>query len=374
MKVGVDARLLSRPLTGIGRYTHEMCKSICKMDYISLYLYCPSPIHDEVLKGLETAYIKYGVWNCGISRQVWSETLLPVWAARDRVDVFWGPAHRLPRWLPSRIARVVTIHDLVWMRAGETMRPLSRLLESYQMPFAARMADAVVCDSKAVANDVKYEFNLSSDKLSIVPLAANFFTPGSFEVLHKAGVKCPYFLFVGTLEPRKNLINLLKAYAGLPREYKERVNFVIAGGEGWGRNMHQVITGLELSKYVKLVGYVDENILATLYSNARFLALPSFYEGFGLPLVEAMEYGIPVLTSNTSSMPEVVGDAGLLVDPSDIDSISDGLKKLIGDKELRKRLAARAKYRASKFDWDTSSVKIIETFKSAISYRKQRLP
>ena len=104
------------------------------MTNVSLYLYSPAPVRDDVVLGLETAKIRVGNWDNGLLRQLWSETYLPLWVKNDGVDIFWGPAHRLPRWLPRNLARVVTIHDLVWKYAGDTMRPLSRLLERYQMP------------------------------------------------------------------------------------------------------------------------------------------------------------------------------------------------------------------------------------------------
>ena len=372
MKIGVDARLLSRPLTGIGRYTLEMCRALSKEGSVSLYLYSPAPIQPEIVINLGSANIRTGNWNNGLLRQLWTESYLPFWAKKDGVDVFWGPAHRLPHWLPRNMARVVTIHDLVWKYAGDTMRPLSRLLECYQMPAAVQAADAVVADSSATADAVKEEFCIDSNKLSVVPLGASLAeNAASFEMLQEQGINRPYFLFVGTLEPRKNLIRLLTAYSHLSDSIKDQATLVIAGGKGWGGiDINDTVADLGLEKYVRILGYVDESALATLYANALFLAMPSLYEGFGLPLVEAMVHGTPVLTSNNSSMPEVAGNAGLLIDPLDIQSIKNGLDELITNHNLRRALAGNARENVTRFNWDTAAKQLVSVFEKAISGRE----
>lgn len=372
MKVGVDARLLSRPLTGIGRYTLEMCRALSKIPEISLCLYSPSSIPDEVRRSFPFAQLRTMKWENGLLRQFWSESYLPLWAKMDAVDVFWGPAHRLPRLLSKAIPRVVTIHDLVWKYAGETMRRPTYFLEKIQMPFAVRAADLVVADSQATANAVKLEFEVDADNLMVVSLAANRIENAAcFDDLKEHGINSSYFLFVGTLEPRKNLTRLLTAYSQLPKAVKLQASMVIAGGKGWGEfNLEDTIAKLDLAGYVGVLGYVDESTLTALYANAMFLAMPSLYEGFGLPLVEAMAHGTPVLTANNSSMPEVAGDAGLLVDAEDINSIKEGLSQLLTDKMLRNTLGINAKIQAKKFNWDESARQLILAFNEAGSRRR----
>ncbi len=371
MKIGVDARLLSRPITGIGRYTLEMCRSLLKIPHISLYLYSPAPISADIAFDSERVNIRTAHWESGLLRQLWSESYLPIWAKMDGVDVFWGPAHRLPRWLPNNIARVVTIHDLVWIYAAETMRPISRMLERCQAPFGVKTADRVVADSQATADAVKKEWPVCSDKLSVIPLGASRVGDvAPFEVLKRLGITGPYFLFVGTLEPRKNLARLLRAYALLHESLKSRLMLVIAGGKGWGGvNIDEIVADLGLTKNVRIVGYVDDATLSALYTHAQFLAMPSLYEGFGLPLVEAMVYGTPVLTSNNSSMPEVAGEAGLLVDAGSVGSIKRGLAEMITSPELIKRLTDHAKSNAARFSWDDSAQQLVSVFEKAIQSR-----
>jgi len=371
MKVGVDARLLSRPLTGIGRYTLEMCCALSKLEGISLYLYSPAPFPDEIISVLQGANIRTQHIKGALLRQLWGSFILPLLAKRDQVDVFWGPSHRLPGLLPKAMARVVTIHDLVWKYVGETMRPISRLRESIQMPHAIKNADAIVADSTATADAITAEFSILNNKLNTVLLGATPapITPSPLP-LEKTGITRPYFLFVGTLEPRKNLSRLLSAYSRLPVPLKDKAMLVIAGGKGWGGiDIDTLVSDLNLNEHVRSLGYVDEATLAGLYSNALFLAMPSLYEGFGLPLLEAMTHGTPVLTANNSSMPEVAGDAGLLVDALDINSIATGLEQLISDATVLEGLALKTASNVLRFNWDQSATQLLAVFKKAIAAR-----
>jgi len=372
LKIGVDARPLSRPLTGIGRYTLEMCKSLSKIDNISLYLYSPSPIDFENLENI--TYIKYRTknWHNGFLKQLWAEFFLPKWAKEDKIDVFWGPVHRLPRFLPKTIASVITIHDLVWKYAGDTMHSFTYFLEKFQMPSAIKAADFIVTDSQSTFDAVKLEFGVESKRLALIPLAAVFIQNNiSFEELKKYNINLSYFLFVGTLEPRKNLARLLEAYSLLPKKLKLQTMLVIVGGKGWGNvDLENIIAQLNLGDYVKVLGYVDEQSLTALYAHAKFLAMPSIYEGFGLPLLEAMTQGTPVLTSNNSSMPEVAGNAGLLIAAQDVNSIKEGLFQLLSNDELLASFALNTKTQARKFNWDKSAVQLFNVFNKAINLHR----
>ncbi|MCF6281535.1 MAG: glycosyltransferase family 4 protein [Candidatus Polarisedimenticolaceae bacterium] len=345
-----------------------MCRSLSKIPHISLYLYSPAPICADLPLDFERVIVRTCGWENGLLRQLWSESYLPMWAKTDEVDVFWGPGHRLPRWLSGNIARVVTIHDLVWIYAAGTMRPLSRILESFQVPFGVNTADEIVADSQATADALITELSACSDKLTVIPLGSpQTVNSSSFEELKVVGINRPYFLFVGTQEPRKNLIRLLIAFSRLSGSLKDQIMFVIAGGKGWGGvKISSTVAELGLTNNVLVLGYVEESTLSSLYANAQFLTMPSLYEGFGLPLVEAMVYGTPVLTSNNSSMPEVAGDAGLLIDAEDIDSIKSGLIEMISNPDVLDKLANNAKTNAARFNWDDSAQQLVSVFEKAI--------
>lgn len=373
MRIGIDAQLLSEPVTGIGRYTAELSRELLQLEG-DFRFYTPKP---PVVSGWEGpgSSLRSAHFPGRFGKIVWSQTLLPYWAARDQVDLFWGPTHRLPRFLPASIARVVTIHDLVWKHAAETMRPLSRLLEQRLMPDAVRLADRVMADSQSTADALEDAFPESRDKVRVVPLGATWLGPAdSFASLAVLGIERPYFLFVGTLEPRKNLRRLLAAFASLPRDLREATLLVVAGGQGWGGvDLDALRAEYQLERQVVVTGYVSDAQLATLYAHARFLAMPSLYEGFGLPLVEAMQYGTPVLVSDSSSLPEVAGDAGMLVDPLDVRAMAEALALLIREDAVRDCLAARAKENAEKFSWTRAAREAMEVFAEAVVERRHRV-
>lgn len=375
MKIGVDAQMLCRPVTGIERYAFEMLREMIRLEPGNhFFLYAPRPMTVDFGDNKHVS-VRAANMNFRGAGTVCSQVQLPYWANRDRPDVLWGPGHRLPRLLSNKIARVVTIHDLVWKHAGETMRLMSRLAESLFVPDAIRQADIVVADSRSTADDIASAFPEIGEYIRIVHLGATDFPAYSgSEALGKYGIGKDYILFIGTLEPRKNLRRLLQAYASLAPTVRNTLNLVIAGGKGWGNeDLASLVRSLNLTDSVVLTGYVSDQDMAALYTHAAFLAMPSLYEGFGLPLVEAMSFGIPVLTSSRSSLPEVAGDAGVLVDPEDVASIASGLSKMIDDQKFRDSLAMRAKLNAARFSWESAAQEMMDIFGEAISIRKKKL-
>ena len=374
MRIGIDAQMLCGAVTGIERYTFEMTQEIIRANPGSqFFLYAPKALATDDWASAKVIVRSSG-FESRLGKILWSQTLLPYWAGKDSLDVFWGPTHRLPRLLSKDIARVVTIHDLVWKHAGETMRPLNRLAEQCLMPDAIRLADRVMADSHSTADAIANEFPWAKDRIRVVRLGATILPePLGFDALKSLGIDRPYFLFVGTLEPRKNLRRLLEAYASLDEIVRKQSLLVIAGGKGWGNvDLVSLVHSLDLSDAVRLTGYVSEEKLSTLYAHARFLTMPSLYEGFGLPLVEAMSFGVPVLTSSCSSLPEVAGDAGILVDPHNTNSIASGLLQMLKDDALRNELADRAKENAARFSWINAAREAMEVFCEAVDVRKQK--
>lgn len=362
-KIGVDARLLAYPLTGIGRYTHEMTQALLRAG-AHLVLYMPSaPIHPlyQDRGGLELNAARL---SGRAGRFIWGQAVLPFTARSSAPDVYWGPTHRIPPFLPKQTRAFVTIHDLVWKAAGDTMRPTSRLLEKTLMPMAVRRADGIIAVSDHTKRDIISAFPETNSPIrTIYPGLAERAPAHPPSHLEKWSIHCPYILFVGTLEPRKNLARLLTAFAKLRENEHDQVDLVIAGGAGWGDiDLVQMIQELRIANFVHMTGYVEESELSTLYQNALFLAMPSLYEGFGLPLIEAMSYGLPSLTSNVSSMPEVAADTAVLVDPLSVDAMVDGLRILTTDHERRKYLGRRAEERALLFRWDVAAHQLLDFF------------
>lgn len=374
MKIGVDARNLIRNMTGIGRYVLEMCRHLALRGH-DLVLYLPEKVHPGY-PAIDWAEIRTSSYPGALRRLIWGQGALTQLAMRDGVDVFWGPAHRLPRHLDPAIAGVVTIHDLTWRHAPSSMRWRGLLADGLLMRGAVAAADRIAADSAATAEAVAAAFPASRPRIRTVHPGLSTIAAGSSEpspVLSRLGVEAPYILFVGTLEPRKNLKRLLGAYASLPQEIRERLPLVLAGGQGWGfTDPSRIADRLGIGHSVRLAGYVDDAGLHALYRGARFLAMPSLYEGFGLPIIEANAAGVPVLTSNTSSMPEVAGEAAILVDPLDVASIAAGLTRLACDDGEHARLAAHARANAARFDWARSAAEMESVFDEAIRARRSR--
>lgn len=370
MIIGIDARLLISPSTGIGRYTLEMCRELIKCNEI-FSLYMPSaPAVDQ--KEFLPAKIRVGSFSSKIGRVIWSQTFLPLYTVLDKLDVFWSATHRLPLWLPKRVARVVTVHDLVWRHAPETMKPLSRWLDSHLMPSAVYLADRVVAVSDSTAFDVVREWPNAINKVRVVyPGPVCLPTKVDIDISSLFGINRPYVLFVGTHEPRKNIQRLIAAFALIPKNILHNTQLVIAGGPGWGGvNVLEIVRNFGLEESVVITGYVSDDVLSALYAKALVLTMPSLYEGFGLPVVEAMSHGTPVVVSSISSLPEVAGDAGLVVDPYDIEAISRALVCIIEDDDMRHSLALKAVEVSRQFSWPSAARAMIQVFCEAINVRK----
>ncbi|MBO6920448.1 MAG: glycosyltransferase family 4 protein [Rhizobiaceae bacterium] len=372
IKVGVDARSLSRPITGVGRYTYDMCRQLAQNPELELRLYSPAPILPEYRAPFNAEQIT----ECqkpqnGLMRQLWGETILPYWAWKDQVDILWGPSHRLPRIRPKQFKTVVTIHDLVWKFAGETMKPLSRILERIQMPHAVKAADRVVISSTSTRTDLNSVLNVNFTKMDLVYPAMDIEHPADLPrelpSIDDVFTSPKFILFVGTLEPRKNLLRLLEAYSDLSDALKTECQLAIVGGKGWGgQNLPEVIANLSLENHVHLMGYQNENSLQYLYSKAYILAMPSTYEGFGIPIAEAMKYSVPSIAGDNSSMVEVVGDTGLLVDADDTSALVDAISQLLSNKTLYQKLVENCSGQIIKFDAQNSANALYAVFQKSL--------
>lgn len=360
MRIGVDARNLVPPLSGIGRYVWESCKHLSKLGH-EVYLYLPEapsfPFDFKMFKKVNVSN-----YNGPINRIIWGNLILPELIFADRIDVFWGPAHRLPLLKTYNHASVLTVHDLVWKRVGFTMRTSAWLSEKLFMERSINRANRIVAVSRATKTDIENVFPQAKGKIDIVYPGCNHLKP-NLDILDKLDIDRSFFLFVGTLEPRKNLSRVLEAYSMIPPTIRKQLLFVIAGGKGWKlEQIQSKINMLGITSDVKLAGFVSDEQLHDLYTHARFLVMPSLYEGFGFPIIEANAHGVPVLTSRISSMPEVAGKAAYLVDPLDVASIHQGLIKLATDEDLYQRLASQAAANARRFSWTKSACALIEVF------------
>ncbi|MFZ1755856.1 MAG: glycosyltransferase family 1 protein [Caldilineaceae bacterium] len=287
-------------------------------------------------------------------RRLWTHTALAWEMVRRRPDVLFVPSHVIPFLPPGLLPpAVVTLHDVGYRRfpAAHT-RGQRRYLElsTRWSSFAARQ---VIAPSQATAADLGRFYGTPASKVRVIYEAAGALPQTEF-LAETQSVN--YALYVGTIQPRKNLARLIDAYALLVEREKIDWELVIAGGVGWlGGQFRARVAGLGLDGRIHFPGYVDDADLPALFQNALFFAFPSLYEGFGLPVLEAQQMGVAVMTSNNSSLPEVAGDAALLVDPNDTEAIADAMLRLSRDESLRQELIAKGYKNVKRFSWEKAA-------------------
>jgi glycosyltransferase involved in cell wall biosynthesis len=276
-------------------------------------------------------------------------------ARRLKVDIVVEPAHFGPFFMPRRVKRVTVIHDMTPLKFPEHHRFHSQLLQSIFMKRILKNANLIITNSENSRQDIVRLFPFTEPKVESIYLGYDerFKPTIQPEVLAKYNINAPYFLFVSTIEPRKNLSLLLKSYLRFRMNNNTRSLLVIVGGKGWKCRK----TFSELDKHpfrndIILPGYVPEEELPALYSQALAFVYPSFYEGFGLPVLEAMACGAPCLVSNVSSLPEVAGNATLMFNPFDASDLTDQMDRVAWDPSLRAELSAGGLKQASNFSWD----------------------
>lgn len=349
LKIAVDARHLAYPNSGIGRYVANILREFAAQ---------PTP-HRFFLYGDRPFELRFPLpehWKVRTGRvssrgksTAFAQVFFPVWALKDRIDIFWSPRHQLPMLLLPTVRKVLTVHDVVWKRFPQTMTRDAVWLEALLMPLSLRFADQAMTDSQFARSEILEYFPSAKDKLDVVYLASDLKTDGATGACPQSN---PYFLFVGSYEPRKNLERMLLAYVQYRKASPHPCDLVIVGTEQWGGfSVSDFVEKNDLKTCVHLIRRAEDTTLRALYANARALVLVSLYEGFGLPLVEAMQWGTPLIASNTSSVAEIAGDAALLVDPLDTDAIAKAFGQITDDESLRRDLSHRAEVRGKEFSW-----------------------
>jgi len=369
MRVGINGLLLAQGATyrrtGVSRYIESLLASLL-----------PVGQGDELVAYVDRAVEDLGphirIQPAPISvrkpavRIGWELVGLPLRARRDALDIFHGTVNVVPPLMGC--PAVVTIHDLAFLRFPEQVTDKRYHYLNYIVGKSARGAAAVIVPSMATGEDVAELLQVPPDRIAVVPLGVSpRFQPAANDEIdrmrQKHGLFKPYVLAVGTIEPRKNLPRLIQAMARIQHDVEE--DLVLAGPSGWlTEEVELTISRAQLGDRIKRPGYIDDVDLVPLYSAASVVAMPSLYEGFGLPVLEAMATGAPVVTSCVSSLPEVAGDAAVLIDPTSVESIADGLKCVILDSELRAGLRDAAIRRASLFTWERTARETFAVYRS----------
>lgn len=302
---------------------------------------------------------------------IWQQLLLPKRLAKGDIDLFWSPLITLPLRCP--VPAVATVHDLTTVLMPENHRWKVRWSILPFLRPALERAERLVTISKATADDIAFHFPQAASKVRVVyPGIDPEFRPGSAEEIaatrKELGAPAGYLFYAGTLEPRKNVGALLESWAALRESEPDATPpLVLAGPYGWG-SQHLVRRIEELRPLgLQSLGHVDRDHLVRLFQAARIFVYPSLYEGFGFPPAEALACGVPAVVCHTSSLPEVVGDAGVLVPPGDSSSLAAALHTLLADPGRERELRGRAVAQASQFTWDRAAREMEEVFFEALA-------
>lgn len=361
MRIGLNALLCAGGRnyrrTGVSRYIDELVRHLARdSGRDELIAYVGQSVEPSGWDSVQLRRTRVPVEKPPV-RIAWEAAILPFATHRDRLDVYHGTVNTLPAGI--RAATAVTVHDLAFLHYPEQITVKRYHYLKRMIRYSVGRADIVLVPSEATRADVADAFRFDSDRIVVTPLGVD----SRFKPAPERAVKAvrelytlqqPYILTVGTIEPRKNLPTLVRAFAALCNEFPH--DLVLAGPEGWLMDeIERTIAESGIGARVRRIGFVDDGALVALYSGADAVAIPSLYEGFGLPVLEAMASGAPVLTSNVSSLPEVAGNAALLVDPANLDSITDGLRQLLTSDSLRAQLRAAGLTQAAAFTWERTA-------------------
>lgn len=371
-RIAINAHLLGTEegyrRAGVSRYIHSLLINLLREDPEGDYTVfvnsrCALSLSGEV----KTSRLPTGR---PLVRIVWEQACQPLQLLKERIELLHSPVNVQPLLLPCK--GVVTITDLSFILFPEAFRTGRRLYQRWFTRWSVRRADRIIAISKTTAQDVVRFFHVPADRVSVVfPGVESHYRPIEDRqqldrFRHRRGLADRFVLFVGTLEPRKNLLTLLQAYAAFRRSgggYK----LALVGGKGWlYEPILAAIDELNLQSDVLLPGFVAEDELPLWYNAAEALVYPSLYEGFGLPPLEAMACGTPVIVSNASSLPEVVGNAGLLVDPREPAAWTEALDRLWRHPAYRADLSMRGLARARQFSWRRTARETIGIYRSVL--------
>lgn len=340
MQISINTRILSQPITGVQRYL------------LSILQYFPQ----------EPETIRITGQLHGIKGHAWEQFVLPFKLGRS---LLWSPSNTGPLLVKNQ---VVTIHDTVPLDHPEWLNPRFARWHRFLVPRLARRAKKIIAISNFTKTRIIETCNVPENKISVVYNGVDKrFNPEEPEVIEKAKKKmgigsARYILSLGSIEPRKNLTRLIQAWRQIESTIPDDIWLVLAGGAG-AKRIYENVELENLPARVLVPGHVEDNLLPALYSGAIAMAYVSLYEGFGLPALEAMACGCPVITSNTTALPEVVGHAAFTVNPHEVSDIAEKLLQIIYNKDLRIELSQIGKERASEFSWEKTAEKTLNILK-----------
>ena len=362
MRIGLDGIPLTQPKTGVGHYTFELARALAlgtPADDFQLVSPLPfAPIGDSSEQGMPPNLQAVYTETSGVGKHWWTIGL-PSYIRRNPLALFHGTNYDVPVWGGG--PTVLTIHDLASHLHPETLQSRSVRRARYRLPIMARRATMIVTPTQVVRLEVCERFRIKPEKVVAVHHAPrSCFRPmplaQASETTRRLGIDDDFLLFVGTIEPRKNLLALVRAFADVLKATSLRPQLVIAGQEGWLTDeLFAYVKEVDFGDRLRWTGYVSDEDLCALYSSCRAFIYPSIYEGFGLPPLEAMACGAPVISSSIPSITEVLGTAARLVVPTDVHDLSESIIELWENADERQRLSKAGQTRAAEVSWERTA-------------------
>jgi len=355
---------------GIGRYVRDLVSALALVDTTTDYRLFVAGADKTNMPALPDTNFSFHPTRLSPKwlARIWHRARLPipVEMITGQVDLYHATDFVLPPHLPNTHT-LLTVHDLSFVRVPDAATPTLKQYLDTVVPRSVKRASHILADSEATKRDlvdlyavdpVKVTVLLSGVDRRFLPVDFGFSTMRrKYKIDNR-----PYIFTIGTVQPRKNYVRLIHALANL-RQLGYDLNLVIAGGRGWLADpIYEAIEQTKLGDYVHMIGFVDDGDLPTLYSDAACVAFPSLYEGFGFPVLEAMACGTPVITSNVSSLPEVAGDAAIMVDPYSIEAITEAIQRVMDDTTLRENMVEAGLQHVKSFTWERAAKQLHQVY------------
>ena len=364
--VGIDYTAAHEQSAGIGRLVRDLTTHLAAYDTETRYrLFIGGAQKSKLPAPLGSNFSWHPTrFSPRWLARIWQKArfYMPVETFTGRLDLFHATDFTLPPTLPG-CKTIVTVHDLSYVKAPQTAHPAQKAYLDRAVPYSVKRATHVIADSQATKDDLIEVYNTPADKISVVLSGVNPTYRPISDAEQLATVRqrynippdVPYIFSIGTVQPRKNYERAIEALQRMGNAYRD-VHYVVAGGKGWLENpIYESIQASGLAERVHFVGFVDDADVSALYSGAILTWYVSLYEGFGFPVLESMACGTPVITSNVSSIPEVAGDAAIMVSPTDVDAIVDAMQRVLDNSDLRDQMRDQGFQQIKRFSWENSA-------------------
>lgn len=374
MRVALELQPCCGNRSGIGTYTYELARRLTDSDGLefcgNLFNFLGHNNNTDSLNGVFMPLRVSHWFPYGVYRRLWHTVPIPydvLFPGHADLSVFFN--YIVPPHITGRV--ITTIHDLTYLQYPEMLDQKNLRRISRDWEYSLHRSDHILTITEFSKGELMTLLNIPADRISVISAAPAQAAPAEdfAQTAEKYGIRRPYVLYVGTIEPRKNLVRLIHAFDRLKKVEGIPHQLVLAGGTGWNnKNIFQTAKDSPWTEDILFTGYVSAGEKTALLQNAAAFAFPSLYEGFGIPPLEAMEQGCPVLCSNAASLPEVAGDAAVLEDPLDEGALANGLFRVLTDKTLRTHLIERGKHRAGVYTWKASAARLRQVCKEVLEH------